>query len=294
MKWAIIGIVAVVVLGAVGYGVYRWTDVPEQAQEWMDEQDLKNFPTQARRELDKMRKDLEEKKEVKRNLQKDIIAREGRDDWDDATLKSETNGLATVIWYERETKKYEDAITDIVNQVKAEEQTMIDNGTVDADTGKIPTDHEYTISNPNGKQLKWTRVRAKQETDKIALEVKKVTKKIELQKRVIDKKKQYVTKLDTLIVKMDEKIVEMEAFIQEMEVEIELLELEQDIAEVNAAIAGDDNGNKFGSAINKFRTKQKEFLAEQELAESEAPKDDSYFSETDTTTESGASDSYWN
>ncbi|MBZ0137477.1 MAG: hypothetical protein K8I27_14010 [Planctomycetes bacterium] len=294
MKWAIIGIVGLVVLGGIGYGVYRWTDVPEQAQEWMDEQDLKNFPTQARRELDTMRKDLEEKKEVKRNLQKDIIAREGRDDWDESTLKSETNGLSTVMWYEREVKKYENAIGDIVSQVKQEEEALIAAGTVDAETGKIPNDHTYTVASANGKELKWTKARAKQETDKLALEVKKVTRKIELQNRVIDKKKQYVTKLDTLITKMDEKITEMEAFVEEMEVEIQLLELEQDIAEVNAAISGDDSSNKFGTAINKFRAKQKEFLAEQELAESEAPKDDSYFSETDTTKEAGASDSYWN
>jgi len=294
MKWAIIGIVGLVVLGSIGYGVYRWTDVPEQAQEWMDEQDLKNFPTQARRELDTMRKDLEEKKQVKRDLEKDIIAREGRDDWDEGTLKSETNGLATIVWYERQIKKYENAIADIVTQVKEEEQVLIDNGTVDADTGKIPADHQYTITGASGNSLSWTKARAKQETDKIALEVKKINRKVELQTRVIEKKKQYVTKLDSLITKMDGKIDEMEVFIEEMVVEIELLELEEDIAEVNAAIAGEENGNKFGSAISKFREKQKEFLAEQELSEQEAPKDDSYFSESDTTSESGASDSYWN
>ena len=294
MKWAIIGIVAVVVLGATGYGVYRWTDVPEQAQEWMDEQDLKNFPTQARRELDNMRKDLEEKKEVKRNLEKDIIAREGRDDWDEATLKSETNGLATVVWYERQKKKYEDGIVSIVNQVKEERQQLIDAGTVDADTGKIPADHKFTLTRADGSEVKYTEAEARAQTDTAALKIKQFDGKIALQNRVITKKKQYVEKLDTLIKKMDTKITEMEVFIQEMEVEIELLELEQDIAEVNAAINGEDNGNKFGNAISKFRQKQKEFLAEQELTESEAPKTDDFFAEDNTTDEAGASASYWN
>lgn len=293
MKWAIIGIVAVVVLGAVGYGVYRWTDVPEQAQEWMDEQDLKNFPTQARRELDKMRKDLEEKKEVKRDLEKDIIAREGREDWDEATLKSETNGLATVVWYEREKKRYEDGILSLVKQVKEEKQQLIDAGTVDADTGKVPADHKFTLTKSNGETASLTEEEARAQTDIAAAKIKGFDGKIALQKRVIDKKKQYVEKLDTLIKKMDTKITEMEVFIQEMEVEIELLELEQDIAEVNAAIAGEDNGNKFGSAISKFRQKQKEFLAEQELAESEAPKTDDFFSEEPSTKATGASASYW-
>lgn len=295
MKWAIIGIVLVVVLGGVGYGIYRWTDLPEQGQEWMDEQDLKNFPTQARRELDDMRKDLEEKKVIKRDLEKDIIAREGRDSWDDATLKSETKGLATVVWYEREVKRFESGIESLVTQVKEERAEIEAAGTVDADTGKIPADHKYTVTNPSGKTVKLTEAEARKQTDAAALEIKKITRKIELQKRVISKKKDYVTKLDTLIEKMDQKITEMEAFIEEMEVEIELLELEQDIAEVNEAINGGSSDNKFGKAINKFRTKQKEFLAEQELAEKDAPDDNSFFSDDSTDTkEDGASASYWN
>jgi hypothetical protein len=293
MKWAVIGIIALVVLGAAGYGIYRWTSVPEQAKEWMDEQDLKNFPTQARRELDTMRKDLEDKKKVKRDLEKDIIAREGRDDWDETALKAETNGMATLIWYDRQVNKYEKAIKDVVTQVKEQEEKLVAAGTVDAETGKIPADHEFAITSANGKELKWTRSRAIQETDKMALEVKKFQRKADLQKRVVSKKKEYVTKLDSLITKMEGKIDEMQAFIEEMEVEIELLELEKDIADVNAAISGQDNGNRFGAAINKFRTKQKEFLAEQELAEKEAPKDDSYFSETDDNKEDGASAGYW-
>ena len=45
MKWAIIGIVALVVLGGVGYAVYTLTNAPEQAQEWWDEKKLDNFET---------------------------------------------------------------------------------------------------------------------------------------------------------------------------------------------------------------------------------------------------------
>jgi hypothetical protein len=294
MKWAIIAIVALIVLGGIGYGIYRWTDMPEQAQEWMDEQDLKNFPTQARREVKEMREDLEQKKEVKSDLQKDIIAREGREEWDESTLKSETKGLATVVWYNRQIEKYDNAIKDVVTQVKEQEEQLKAAGTVDADSGTIPADHEYTIISANGKELKWTKARAKTETDKMAVQKSKFERKRELQTRVIDKKKEYVKKLDSLIVKMEQKIDEMEVFIEEMEVELELLELEEDIAEVNAAINGEDNGNKFGKAISKFQQKKKELLAEQELAETEAPKDDSYFSETDETEESGASAGYWN
>ncbi|MCA8920028.1 MAG: hypothetical protein KDB68_06240 [Planctomycetes bacterium] len=295
MKWAIIGLLGLVVLGGVGYGVYRWTDLPEQGQEWMDEQDLKNFPTQARRELADMRKDLEEKKEVKRDLEKDIIAREGREDWDEATLKSETKGLATVVWYEREVKRFETGIESLVTQVKEERAELEATGTVDAETGKIPADHEYTVTNPSGKTVKLTEAQARKQTDAAAKEINKIKRKIELQKRVISKKKDYVTKLDTLIVKMGEKIDEMEVFIEEMEVEIELLELEENIAEVNEAINGGGSDNKFGKAINKFRTKQKEFLAEQELAEKDAPDENSFFSDDSTDTkEDGASASYWN
>jgi hypothetical protein len=293
MKWAIIGIVALVVLGGVGYGVYRWTDAPERAQAWMDEQDLKNFPTQARRELEAMKKDLEERKQLKRDLEKDIIVREGREDWDEAVLKAEKNGLASVLYYKREVTKREKGIADIVNQVKDQEKRLIDNGTVDADTGKVPASHLFSISRPNGTTVEYTKERARQETDKAALDIRLFEGKIEMQNRVISKKKEYVVKLDDLIVKMESKISEMEVFIQEMEVEMELLKLEEDIASINAAINGEENSNKFGAAIAKFRAKQADFLADKELSAKDAPADDGYFADDKPSKAEGASASYW-
>lgn len=293
MKWAIIGIVAIVVLSGVGYAVYRWTDAPERAQAWMDEQDLKNFPTQARRELADMKKNLEEQKQRKRELEKDVIVREGREDWDDAVLKAEKNGLASVLHYQREIAKREKGIKDIVGQVKAEEERLIAAGTVDADSGRLPADHEYTISRPNGTSVKYTKARAIQETDKAALDIRQFQAKIDLQNRVITKKKEAATKLGELIVRMEEKIGEMEVFIQEMEVEMEILKLEQDIQSINDAINGKDSNNKFGTAIAKFRAKQADFLADKELAAKDAPIDDSYFSDDKTTKTDGASASYW-
>jgi len=292
MKWAVIGLVALVVLGGIGYGVYRWTDVPEQAQEWMDEQDLKNFPTQARRELKDMQKDLEDRKKMRNALVDDVTKREGRESWDEATLAQEEKGLATILYYKGAIDKKEKAIKDIVGQVKTEREALVAAGTVDTATGKVPVGHEFTVSAPDGRSLKWTEARARQETDKLAKEVSTAKRKLAAQEKIITAKKAFVVKLDELTEQLGKKIEEMNVFIEEMEVELELLKIEQDIAEINKAMNGEGD-NKFGKAIAKFRSKKKDFLAEKERLETEAPKDDSYFSEGKTDTGS-ASDSYWN
>ncbi len=287
MKWAVIGLIAVVVLGAGGYAIYRWTDVPEQAKEWMDEQDLKNFPAQAQREVDGLKKNLDEYKASQKELKVDIVKREGRETWTAA------DNEGTVLGYTAQVKKYEDAIKDIVKQVKAEREQLVAAGTVDADTGKVPASHEYSITNASGKSIKWTEARAREETDKMAAEVDKINRKKERQQRIIDAKKQYVGKLDNAVERLAKKIEEMEEFIEDMKTELELLKIEEDIAAINASINGEDDSNRFGAAVRKFRDKKKEFMAEQEVAESDKPKEDGYFSE-DTSKPAGGSASYWN
>jgi hypothetical protein len=288
MKWALIAIVAAVVLGGVGYGVYRWTDVPEQAEAWMNEQDLKNFPTQARREVKDLKENLEKYKQTKKELQTDIIKREGVEDWSAADLKD------TVIGYDREIKRYEDGIRDIVTQVRAEQKQLIAEGTIVSDNGEVPADYKYTIRRPNGSEVKLSENDARKDTDKAANEVDRMKRKRERQQRIVDAKKQYVTKLDDAVTRLEKKIDEMEEFIEDMETELELLKIEEDISAINASLAGENDENRFGQTIRLFREKKKEFLAEQELASREAPKtDDSYFTESTEST-STSSASYWN
>ncbi|MHC4840983.1 MAG: hypothetical protein ACYTDT_08535, partial [Planctomycetota bacterium] len=74
----------------------------------------------------------------------------------------------------------------------------------------------------------------------------------------------------------------------------EILELEKDIAEINSAINGEGGDNKFGKAIQKFKLKQAEFAADQKLAGEDTDDEGSYFDDSETPTEAGASDSYWN
>ncbi|MHC4841532.1 MAG: hypothetical protein ACYTDT_11380, partial [Planctomycetota bacterium] len=198
MKW-IIGLVVVALLGGIGYGVYRWTDLPEQGKEWMDEQDLKNFPTQAQRELDDMKEDLEERKVIKEELDRDVAIREGMKGHEDVVK----NNLKSVAGYEADKKELENAIKDIVGQVKTQTERLEAAGTVDANTGKIPVDHKYTLTSAGGNKLEWTLATAKKNTDKWALEVKKIDRKIALQNRVITKKKEVSEKLEKLISTME-------------------------------------------------------------------------------------------
>lgn len=286
----VIGLVVVALLGGIGYGVYRWTDAPEQLEEWMSEQDLKNFPTQAKRELKSMREDLDKRKTTKKELDRDVMIREGMDGHEDVVK----NNLKTVKAYETEKEKFGKAITDIVTQVKKQKENLVAAGTVDAATGEIPVDHKYSITSTSGKTLDWTWATAKKNTDEMALKIKTIDRKVALQNRIISKKKEASKKLGELIVKMEYKIEEMDAFIQEMEVEMEILDLEKDIAEINDSINGDGDTSKFGDAIRKFKLKQAEFAADQKLTSSAEPSEGDYFDESDTPTEAGASDSYWN
>lgn len=294
MKWIAIGLLAVVVLGAGGYAVYRWTDMPERAQGWMDEQDLKNFPTQAKRELDSRKKELEEWKGKKKAVDVDVIAREGRADWDDATLKAEKNGLACIAWYEKQNKKYEAAINDIVSQVKKQQKAEVDrSGGAIAKVEDIDPKFEYSITVANGTESKWTLAKAQAETDKLAKDKATFERKMKLQQGIVSKKKEYSAKMGELVTTLEKKIEEMEIFIEEMTAALETLQLEKDIDEINKSINGQGGESKFGKSIANFRQKQKEFAAEKELAASTKPADDGYFSESDAPKEAGASTSYW-
>jgi hypothetical protein len=287
-------VVGAVVLGAIGYGIYRWTDVPEQVQGWMDEQDLKAFPTQARRQLNDMRQELEGYRTTRGELRERIIAREGRPDWGDDVLKREVRGLATAVWYERMVDRRENAIRDIVTQVQAQRQEALDSGLIDADTGALPASHEYSVTVPSGAVRTWTMQRAREETDKIASDLAEDKRKLEMQQRLIARKTENLEKLDSLIGLMEDKVKEMERFIDDMEIEMQMLEIEQSIHDINSAIAGDGD-NRFGSAIAKFRERQREFLAQREaLNEQQVSEvDDGYFSTATPTPGAGTSASYW-
>lgn len=286
MKWAIIGIIGLVVLGGVGFAVYRWTDLPERTEEWMNEQDLKNFPTLAKREVKEMRENLAGYEKSKKELQTDIIKREGRDTW------SAQDNEGTILGFTAQMGELDDAIKAIVTQVKDQQAQLVAAGTVDSATGKVPESHEYVITNKSGKEFKWTLAKAREMTDKYAEDRAKVERKRERQQRIVDAKKAYVTKLDDAVSRLAKKIEEMEEYIEDMETEMELLKIEEDIASINASLSGENDDNRFGAAIRKFRDKKKEFLAEQELATTSAPKDDDFLGSSDDTPK-GSSASYW-
>jgi hypothetical protein len=288
MKWIIGFVLAAIVLGAAGYAVYRWTDVPEQAEAWMNEQDLKNFPTQARREVADMKAGLDKYKQTKKELQTDIIKREGVEDWSASDLKD------TLIGYDRESKRFDEGIREIVKQVRAEQQRIRAEGVVINENGEIPGDYKYTVVRPDGTEVKLSEADARADTDRAAIELQRIQRKRERQQRIVEAKKQYVTKLDDAVTRLEAKIGEMDEFIEDMETELELLKIEEDIAAINASLAGENDSNQFGKTIRLFRDKKKEFLAEQELASREAPAtDDSYFKESDDTSKASSA-SYWN
>ena len=103
MKWALIGIVALAVIGGGGYAIYKLTDAPEQAQEWWDEKKLDNFETLANRELDDFEKKIAEHKQIQKKMKVDRVLWAGHAELGDANFKEQKDtGFWTLYGYEHE------------------------------------------------------------------------------------------------------------------------------------------------------------------------------------------------
>lgn len=313
-----IGIVLalVLVLGVVGFIAVKtgwFATAKEAGEEWMDEQQLKNFPALARQELKGMESKLEETRVARKKLNTKINMLRGTDNMPEETLIDESNGYATIKGYEILVTRKSDyvsarekAIKSIVAEVKKGQDDYIKAGGAVSESGAIPENVKYTVTRPNGTTTQYTMAEARKVTDDLAKEIGTAKKELERYKKRQDKLTSIVKNMESTGAKLDkaietqaEKINDMKIFIQDMEAELKLLEIEKDIAAINAAIEGKESDSDFGKLIGKFKKAQKEFYAGQADTESAAkeaekgPSASDFMGADSGSSNGGAADDYW-
>jgi chromosome segregation ATPase len=316
MKWIGIGVVLAVLLGGLGFVAVKtgwFASAKEDANAWMDEQQLKNFPALAREELRAMEGRLATTKKQQKDLNTKVNYYAGSDNMSESSLTDESNGYATVKGYDILKKKADDkiasceaAINKLVGEVKAAQADYIKANPTITESGAIPADVTYEVTKSNGGKTKITLADAKKITADIAKDIDKAKKeKDRFEKRqarlteLVAKLKTTSSSLDKAIEVQAEKIDDMKVMITDMEAELKLLEIEKDIASINAAIEGKESDSKFGKLIANFKDNKRKWEAEQSTVEKtggEAGKgvSSSDFTGTDSGTPATTSaDSYW-
>ncbi|MCB9893897.1 MAG: hypothetical protein H6839_05590 [Planctomycetes bacterium] len=275
MKWAIIGIVAAVVLGGAGYAIYKLTDAPEQAQEWWDEKKLDNFETLANRELDDFEKKIAEHKEIQQKMKVDRVLWAGHEKLGDANFKEQKDtGFWTLYGYEHE-------IEHRTNQGEAlaaayKEAAGAANAVIDADTGELASDAMITCSIPQrdgttaSREMKAEEVLAQLGNIEAAL-IEAEANKGRVQ-QMVEQYDQSITAWDTQIAKEEEELKELRKQVKSISAEIKLQKAKEDLAELNKTINGNSDDSELGKLIRGFEQRKTKFQAEELVAADEGKK----------------------
>lgn len=272
MKWAIIGIVAVVVLGAVGYGIYELTSLPEDAQEWWDEKKLENFPAQAEREIKDMEGRLAKLKETRADLNEQRILLAGGEAMGDSNFSTASTGFMTKHGYEQKIKMYTEAGQTLGNAYI--EASKSADAVIDADTGELAPEAPITVSfvNPaDGRKLNNEELTAADVLN-ILGEIEEALASLEYELPLVD---EAIADYDAIIKEVDDTIVAQEAALKEfrqevkkIEAQLKIIKVKEDLAEINKAINGEESNSELGKLIGQYEAKKKEFAARQMSATS--------------------------
>lgn len=286
MKWIAIGLIALVLIGGLGFVAVKtgwFATAKEDVNAWMDEEQLKNFPAVAREEIKKMEDNLKEQQKSRSKLKVDIGMLKGTDTMTDAQLKDDSDGFATIRGYEllkKEKQEYVDArdkvIKATVAAVKQQQADYLKNNPTVTESGAIPADHQYEVVRANGETTKMSLAdikagvaKAAKEIDAAKAEIVKYDDRIKRLSTVVSKMEGTVAKVEQAIASMTEKIDEMKLAAKEIEAEIKLAQIEQELDKINAAIEGKESDSRLGNMIAKFKKSQKEAAAARDIANQE-------------------------
>lgn len=279
MKWAIIGIVALVVLGGVGYAVYELTDAPEQAQEWWDEKRLENFETIANRELDNFEETIAEHKATLKKLKSDRIMWAGHEDWDGYEKEQET-GFHTLMFYE---EQIEHRNTQGQALAKAYKEYMnSDSAVINADSGEVDREAMFTVSVPqkdggaSSKEMSLDTI--KQYTDKLSTDIAELEANRDRVESMVKQYDQAIVEWTNQVKVEEEQLVELRKEVKMIAAEIKLQKAKADLAELNKAINGEESDSELGSLIRKFEQKKSKFEREELVSSDEETKTSSEIS----------------
>jgi phage shock protein A len=275
MKWAIIAVVSLVVLGGVGYGIYTLTSVPEDAQEWWDEKKLDNFEVLANRELDDFEKKIAEHKSTQKKMKVDRILWAGHEELGDANFKEQKEtGFWTLYGYKKELEhrtKQGEALAAAYKQAASAAGAAID-----ASTGELASDAKITCSVPqrggsaNSKEFTAEEV-LKQLTniENALLDAEANVGRVE---QMVEQYDSSISAWDVQIAKEEEEIVELRRQVKSIAAEIKLQKAKEDLAELNKTISGESEDSELGKMIRGFENRKTKFKAEELVAADEGKK----------------------
>lgn len=271
MKWAIIGIVALAVLGGVGYAVYELTSVPEDAQEWWDEKKLENFPTQAKREIDAMEKRLKELKDTRTELQVDKAKLAGGESFGDSNFSDADSGFMTLYGYESRIKNYISAGETLGKTYK--EAAAADDALIDSDTGRLADEAEIAVSFTHPKNERkvndtLTAANVMAILEEIAEDLETMEYERDLVKQSIEDYDTVIAEVDTTVEAQEQAIKEFKQEVKKIEAQLKMIKVKEDLAEINKAINGEQSDSELGQLIAQYEKKKKDFAARQSVAES--------------------------
>ncbi len=267
MKWALIAIVAVVVLGGVGYAVYELTSLPEDAQEWWDEQKLENFPTQAAREIKDMEDRLAKLKDTRQELDLERIKLQGGESMGDSNFKEVDTGFMTRYGYDKKIEMYIAAGEKLGASYK--DTASSPDALINADTGELSDKATMVVSftNPmDGKQIREKELTVADVMNILGqIEEKLVTYEYEreLVNEAITGYEETIKEIDTTIKAQEQALKEFRQEVKKIEAQLKIIKVKEDLAEINKAISGKESNSELGKLIAQYEKKKKDFAARQ-------------------------------
>lgn len=275
MKWAVIGVIALVVLGAGGYAVYKLTDAPERAQEWWDEKKLDNFETLANRELDEFEKKIAGHKDTLKKLKVEKITWEGHEELGDANYKEQKTGFWTLLGYQKQ-HAYR---TKQGNALGAAYTKALDaKGTMDSTTGEksLPADTVIAVELPSKDGLTSARELKAEDILKLLGDIEVELVELEANaKRVEGVVAEYAKSIqawEDQIKLEEEELKNLRKEVKLVAAEIKIQKAKEDLAELNKAINGQGGNSELGKMIRKYEERKTKFKAEELVAADEGKK----------------------
>jgi len=276
MKYAVIGIIALVVLGGAAFAVYELTDWFDQGEEWWDEKRLENFPAHAAREVEDMEKRLDELKATRTDLQTDKALLQGGEKMGDSNFSNAGTGFLTLYGYDKRIPAYTAAGESLAASYK---KAAAGSGVMDGDSGakELPADTMIAV---DFTQPKTNRRVAESLTAENVLElldeIDADLSQLEYERNLVDETiKQYdgvIAEVDETIKAQEQAIKEFKQEVKKIEAELKMIKVKEDLAEINKAIAGEDSNSNLGKLIAQYEAKKKDFGARQMVAEGETKK----------------------
>lgn len=276
MKWAVIGIIAVVVLAGAGFVIYQLTDWPEQGQEWWDEKRLENFPAIAEREIQEMEGRLEKLKETRKDLDLQRLKLEGGESMKESNFSTADTGFMTKWGYEKKIVAYTEAGTALGTAYK--EAAAAPGAAINADTGELDEKAEIVVSfvNPQtNRKINNEKLTAADVLNMLAEIDESLTQyeyELPLVEEAIGSYVEIIKEVDVTIKAQEEALKEFRQEVRKIEAQLKIIKVKEDLAEINKAINGEESNSELGKLIGQYEKKKKDFAAREMQAQDKGSK----------------------